>query len=238
MKFYSNSQKESRIKKVITLAVFLTFFSGTPARADLFGGDVAVLMQILAESIKQYYQLKQMIDQGQESIDYLRWLNAGIDNSIGLMESLPIKDEKVLAELKEFRRATEKVESLYGKVPRSPEEALQLLQDQTVAESLRMATDFKDYSEKQERNSELIAMQARQASPKGAARMQAETSAQILRSLAQLIRLNTQTLKLQSEQLAMSNKASKESVGNFQRVSRDFGNGFANFKPEMGLVRF
>ncbi len=218
--------------------VFLTFFSGTPARADLFGGDVAVLMQILAESIKQYHQLKEIIGHGRESMDYLRRLNAGIDNSIGLLESLPIKDEKILAELKEFRRATEKVEALYGKVPRSPEEALQLLQDQTVAESLRMANDFKDYSERQERNSELIAVQARQASPRGAARIQAEMSAQILRSLAQLIRLNTQTLKLQSEQLALNNKTSKESVANYQRVSRDLGSGFSGFKPEMGLVRF
>jgi hypothetical protein len=171
-------------------------------------------------------------------MDYLRWLNAGIDNSIGLLESLPIRDEKVLAELREFKRATQKIESLYGRVPKSPEEALQLLQDQTVAESLRMATDFKDFSEKQERNSELISMQARNASPKGAARMQAETSAQILKSLAQLIRLNTQTLKLQSEQLALNNKASKESVANYQRVTRDLGGGFSNFKPEMGLVRF
>jgi hypothetical protein len=223
---------------VIPLVVFLTFFSARPARADLFGGDVAVLVQILAESIKQYYQLKQLIGQGQESMDYLRWLNAGIDNSIGLLESLPIKDEKVLADLKEFKRAMQRVESLYGQVPKSPEEALQLLQDQTVAESLRMAADFKDYSEKQERNSELIAIQAREASPRGAARMQAETSAQILRSLAQLIRLNTQTLKLQSEQLALNNKASKESVANYQRVTRDLGSGFSNFKPEMGLVRF
>ena len=28
--------------------------------------------------------------------DYLRAINAGIDNSIGLLDSLPIKDEKVL----------------------------------------------------------------------------------------------------------------------------------------------
>ncbi len=215
----------------------MTFFSGT-ARADLWGGDVAVLVQILAENLRRYQQLKSMIEQGKDQIDYLRWLNAGIDNSIGLLESLPIKDEKVLADLREFKRAAEKVESLYGRVPKSPEEALQLLQDQTVAESLRMATSFKDYSEKQERNSELIAAQARQASPRGAVRMQAEMSAEILKSLAQLIRLNTQSLKLQSEQLALTNKTSKDSVANYQRVNQNFGSKFSTFKPEMDLVRF
>src|SRR5207253_1168515 len=131
---------------------------------------------------------------------YLRWINQGLDNSIGLLGSLPIKDEKILADLREFRTAMGKVEGLYGQVPKSPEEALQLLHDQTVAESLRMANSFKEYSETQEKNSELIAIEAREASPKGAARMQAEMSAEILKSLSQLIRVNTQMLKLQSEE--------------------------------------
>lgn len=207
-------------------------------RADVFGGDVAVLLQILEENIRHFYQLQQMIQQGRDADSYLRWINTGLENSIGLLDSLPIKDEKVLADLKDFRNALQKVETLYGHVPKSPEEALQVLHDQTVAESLRMATDFKTYSEAQEKNSKVIAAQARDASPKGAARMQAETSAEILRSLSQLIRLNTQMLKLQSEQLAMSNKESKEGVARFQKVNHDLGSGFANFKPKMNLVRF
>lgn len=217
-----------------------TFISLTsrPARADLFGGDVGVLMQILQENIRHYYQLQEMIKQGQNADSYLRWINRGLDNSIGLLQSLPIKDEKVLSELKEFRQAMGKVSTLYGQVPRSPEEALQLLHDQTVAESLRMATSFKAYSETQEMNSNLARIQARDASPKGAARMQVEMSADILKSLSQLIRLNTQMLKLQSEQLAINNKSSKEGVANFQKVSRDLGSGFSNFKPDMKLTRF
>jgi len=202
------------------------------ARADIWGGDVAVLMQILQENIRHYYQLQQMIGQGRDSDRYLRWINAGLDNSIGLLQSLPIKDEMVLADLREFRQAMRKVEGLYGKIPRSPEEALQLLHDQTVAESLRMANDFKIYSENQERNADVIAVNARDASPKGAARMQAETSAQVLKSLAQLIRLNTQMLKLQSEQLAVNNKSSKEGVANFQcRISSICARRFPDLVP-------
>ncbi len=208
------------------------------ARADIWGGDVAVLMQILSENIRRYYQLQQMIQQGRDADQYLRWINAGIDNSIGILQSLPIKDEKVLADLREFKAALGKIEHLYGRVPKSPEDALQILHDQTVAESLRMANDFKEYSVAQEKNSELIALQARDASPKGAVRMQTETSAQILKSLSQLIRLNTQMLKLQSEQLAFANKQSKDGVTNFQKVSRDLGSGFSNFNPDMKLVRF
>jgi hypothetical protein len=208
------------------------------AKADMFGGDVAVLMQILQESIQQYMQLQQMLQTAKGADQYMRLINAGLDNSIGLMQSLPIKDESVLADLREYRSAITKIESLYGPVPTSPMANLQLLQDQTVAESLRMANSFKDYSDAQEKNSEIIAMQARDASPKGAARMQAEASADILKSLSQLIRLNTQMLKLQSEQLALNNKASKDGVATFQKVNGDLGSGFANFNPDMNLTRF
>lgn len=218
----------------ISLALFFPNY----AKADIWGGDVAVLMQILQENIRHYYQLQQMIKQGSDADHYLRWINAGLDNSIGLLQSLPIKDERILGDLREFRAAMGKVEGLYGHIPRSPEEALQTLHDQSVAESFRMANDFKVYSDNQERNADAIAADARNASPKGAARMQAETSAQILKSLSQLIRLNTQMLKLQSEQLAMNNKTSKEGVANYQKLSRDLGSGFSNFNPDMKLTRF
>jgi hypothetical protein len=218
--------------------VILLALIGPPARADLFGGDVAVLMQILTENIKHYYQLQQMIGQGRDQADFLRQLNAGIENSIGILQSLPVKDEKILADLREFQGALRSVTDIYGVVPRSQETMMQALHDQTIAESLRMVNTFKEYSETQEQNSILIAAQSREASPKGAARMQAETSAQILRSLSQLIRLNTQMLKLQSEQFGMTNKAGKESVGNFQKLNHDFGKSFQGLKSDMGLVRF
>ena len=208
------------------------------ARADIWGGDVAVLLQILAEQIKQYYQLKSIIENGKDQMGFLRTLNSGLDNSMGLLNSLPIKDEKVLADVREFRAAMQKVALLYGQIPKSPDESMHSVQDQTVAESLRMANSFKEFSEAQERNSEIIAIQARQASPKGAARMQAETSAEILRSLSQLLRLNTQMLKLQSESLAMSNRNAKQGVASFQKVNEDLGKGFSSFNPDMGLVRF
>lgn len=204
----------------------------------MFGGDVAVLSQILAESIKQYYQLKEIIGQGRDQLEFLQDLNAGIENSVGILNSLPVKDEKILGELREFQGALRSVTSVYGVIPKSQESLMQTLHDQTIAESLRMVNTFKDFSDSQERNSISIAAQSREASPKGAARMQAETSAQILQSLAQLIRLNTQLLKLQSEQFGMSNKAGKDSVGNFQKINTDLGKSFQGFKSDMGLPQF
>jgi hypothetical protein len=220
------------------LMVTIIVFTGRPARADLFGGDVAVLVQILAESIKQYYQLKELIGRGKSTEEFLRLVNSGIDNSMGLLLSLPVKDEGLLSDLESFKQALSTIENIYGGIPKSKEQVLHLLNDQTVAESLRMANSFKKFSADQEENSARIAVQSRQASPKGAARMQAETSAQILRSLSQLIRVNTQMLKLQSEQFALQNKHGKTDVASYQRVNDGLSNGFKNFKLDMNLGKF
>lgn len=204
----------------------------------MFGEETAVLIKILAENIKHYQQLQMMIQQGRDSEQYLRWINSGLENSIGLLQVLPVRDEKILAELQTFKAAVDKVTLLYGKVPKSKLEVMQLLNDQTVAESIRMANAFKEYSDQQEKNSVNILIQSRQASPKGAARMQAEASGQILNSLSQLIRLNTQMLKLQSEQLAMQNKHGKDQVSAYQRFDSDMSSGFQNFKLDTNLSKF
>lgn len=208
------------------------------ARASIFGEETAVLVQILAENIKHYQQLQMMIHQGESADQYLRWVNAGLENSIGLLQALPVKDERVLADLYNFKAAVDKISLLYGQVPKSKLQAMQTLNDQTVAESIRMANSFKDYSDQQEQNSVKILVQSREASPKGAARMQAEASGQILNSLSQLIRLNTQMLKLQSEQLAMQNKQGKDQVASYERFNSDLSHGFQNFKLDTTLSRF
>ncbi len=218
--------------------LFSIMSSSQPARADFWGGDLPILMEILAQNIKHYYQFQQMIGQAKSTEDYLRLVNSGLDNSMGLLSSLPVKDEGIMADLENFKQALGTIENIYGRIPKSKEQALHLLNDQTVAESIRMANSFKKYSQEQEENSVRIAIQSRQASPKGAARMQAETSAQILRSISQLIRLNTQMLKLQSEQFAMQNKTGKSEVASFMRVNDGLSNGFKNFKLDMSLGKF
>ena len=217
--------------------IFMMIQSG-PVKADFFGGDIPLLLQILAENIKHYYQFQQMIGQARSTEDYLRLVNAGLDNSMGLLTTLPVRDERILADLHNFKQALGTVENIYGNIPRSKEQVLHLLNDQTVAESISMANSFKRYSEEQEQNSVRIAIQSRQASPKGAARMQAETSAQILGSLSQLIRLNTQMLKMQSEQFAMLNKGSKNEAASFIKVNDGLSNGFKNFRPDISLEKF
>ena len=240
MRFRIFKNQVCRFKKLFAVIFIVVSFSTTSSAFTDGSGwvQVAYLAKILIENIKHYYQIKSLIDQAHEQNDYIRLINSGLDNSIAMLETLPVKDEKILAELRDFRSAVGKVSEIYGNSPKSQEQAMQSLHDQTIAESFEMVNSFKQFSSQQEENSMRIVIQSRDASPKGAMRMQAEMSAEILNSLSQLIRLDTQMLKLQSEQFGMANKLGKQNVANFQKVNVDLGNSFRGFSPDMKFEKF
>ncbi|MCH2534432.1 MAG: hypothetical protein MK008_08335 [Bdellovibrionales bacterium] len=224
----------------IVLSLSFPFHSARAFWGDGGAGwaQIPYLVKILAENIKRYQQLRMMIDQAQNHDQYFRLINQGLENSIGLVNSLPIKDEEILADLRNFQNAVKTIEEVYGKIPQSEEAVLQLLHDQSVAESLKMVNVTKDYSKKQEENAHRISIQSRQASPKGAARMTAETNAQILHTLNQLLRINGQMLKLQSETLAMNNKQGKDSVHSHKKVKTDMTSSLTGFRGDFSFPKF
>ena len=196
------------------------------------------LIKILGENIKRYQQLRSMLKDAKQHRKWLKNIHEGLENANNLLESMPVKDEKILSQLRSFSKSIETIENIYGAVPKSKEEVVHRLHDNTVAESLRMIHDFQKFAEKQESNSVVLASNSRAASPKGAARIAATTNAEILSSLSQLIRLNSQMLKLQGEQLAYTNKRGKSDVNSYQKINTDLETGFQNFKSDQRLPRF
>lgn len=196
------------------------------------------IVKILYEAYKRYTQLNEMIAYAKGNQDFLRILHAGIDNLDGLIATMPIQDEKLLGDLRTFKEAVNKIENLYGAVPQSKEAGIQLLHDQTVAESIKLMNESKTYAEQQEKNATKIIAESRGASPKGAARINAQVSAEILHTLNQLLKINGQMLKLQSENLAASNKSEKDSVRHFQKIHSDIGSSIQNYQANLNFPRF
>ncbi len=222
--------------------VLLLFLLPAPVFSFSDGGagwaQIPYLIKVLAENYKRYKQLKIMLEQAKQSDNYFRTVHQGLENVTGLLNSLPISDQGVLKDLRTFNGSLNKIAKIYGSVPRSPEAALHRLHDQTAAESLQMVNSFKDYSRAQESNSQSLKIQSQSASPKGAARATAVSNAMILESVNQLIRLQSQSLKMQSEQLAMLNKQDKRKIAAYQEVDRGIGDAFKNFKRQENLVKF
>ena len=235
--------KTAMLHRRIWVALIFSLFLSRPSLAFIGDGgagwaQLPYLIKILQENYSRYQQLRTMINTTRDHRRWLKEVHQGLENVSTLMESLPIKDEKILSQLRTFSKSVQTIEQIYGKIPRSKEEAVQRLHDNTVAESMRMIHDFQKYAEKQEANSVRIKSDSQMASPKGAARMAATTNAEILKSLSQLIRLNSQMLKLQGEELAYANKSGKTQVSSFQDVSQSLQGSFKNFEPNMKLPKF
>ena len=228
--------------KIFTVMLSLLIVS-VPAHGFLGDGgsgwaQIPYLAKVLAENLKRYKQLKTMLERAKKSDNYFRAIHEGLEDITGLSKSLAVSDHGVLADLEDFNKTLEIVTEVYGKIPESPEAVLHSLHDRTAAESLQMVNSFKSYSEVQEENSQTLKTQSQTASPKGAARATAVSNAMILESVNQLIRLQSQSLKLQSEQLAMLNKQDKQKVIAYQEVNKDLSNAFKSIKRQENLVRF
>ena len=182
--------------------------------------ETPYLIQILSENLKRYHQLREVIEHGENTQHLLGVLNEGIDNATGLLLSMPIKAKNDLARLVE----------IYSEVPIGWESSLYSLHDATVYQGIGMANASRDYVRQLENNARRVFKQAQVASLRGAQRMTAQTSAQILHALNQLIRINSQILRLQSERMASENKEGKDSARHFDKVNRDMGAVFKQFK--------
>ena len=208
----------------------------------LFGADAAAmipyLIKIIAEAVKQYEQLKQIYNTTNEYKNLLDRYHQGINDALRLLEHLPIKDENILGTIKGFREAISKIEEVYGSVPNSSESEMLKLHDDSVAESIRLLDQLKEYAANQEKNANRALEYAKDASPKGAAKVSVEMSAAILHTLNQILRVNGQMLKIQSEALAFSNKGGKDAVLHFNQINRDMGKSLKNFNGDFKTPRF
>ena len=130
------------------------------------------------------------------------------------------------------------LEELYGVVQQGPDAEMYRLHDNTVAESIKLINDLKNYAFKQEQNAETALFRANKLSPKGAARMNVAANSQVLHAVTQLIRINGQILKMQSEDFASQNKRGKDSAGHFLRANRAMENLSIKQRIKNRLPRF
>lgn len=212
-----------------------------PINSFAFGDSfvlIPYLVKQLAQMYQQYAQLLHLVRNGQASLDYLRWINSGLDDISGIVATLPIKDERILEDIRSLQKGIKQIDDLYGRIPKSAAAPMQLLHDQTIAESFKMTNNAKEYAASQEANANQAFDLAEKMSPKGAIRLTAATEAQILHTMTQLLKVNGQLLKLQSEQFAMANMQSKDSVSHFNQVNGDVRKSLSSFSGDMNLPRF
>ena len=211
------------------MKIIAFFLVGIVKAYALSAINTPYLIQILLENVKRYEQLREVIRHGENTEELLRVLNEGINNASGLLESLPI-DNKDLESLAHYQDSLRDIEKNYGSIPKGKEAPLFHRHDKTASEGIEMAKSSKGYAKRQEHNAESVFQQAPRASMVGAQRMTAQTSAQILHVLNQLLRVNSQILKMQSERFAGETKEGKDSTRHFNRFNKDLEQAFKKFE--------
>jgi hypothetical protein len=181
----------------------------------MFGGDVAVLIQILAQAMEQLVQLKQIFSTGQDTLGLLNDINSGIRNGLSLIQIInPKFNPGLYGNLAQADQVLRMIQDLYGKIPETADARLQANQDQSVAESLAMHGSLYAYADQVDAESQRMLAHAQVVSPQGAGKLQAQSLAVLIGVTTQVLRTNSAMLKLMAENMALSNR--KEKLGSEQ----------------------
>lgn len=184
------------------------------SRADLFGGDVAVLTQILLQTIKQLYELQRIVQSGQDTLNLVRDINRGINDSLRVVDTLgPYIDPGLYKDLKKMEDLVRHIQGAYGVVVDSPDKVPQEDTDRVVEEAITLNNSLYDYTKELDQVGETIKKYSHEVSPGGAQKLTAQSLGIMVQVMNQQLRATATGLKIQAQALAMQNKKEKQETG-------------------------
>ncbi len=201
------------MKKLISILIAASLVVSTPAKADMFGGDLIYLAQILANAIKQLTELKNLVETGEDQLNLMREINRGINDSLNLARIInPNIDPGIYKDWQNVGDALVKLQSIYGIVTNSPDSKVYSDTDQNVAEAVTLNNDIYKYTQNIDELGEAIKDFSHDVSPGGAQKLTAQTLGVMLQVMNQSLRTQATGLKLQAQTMAVQNKKEKDST--------------------------
>ncbi len=225
----------ARILFMVTFLMPVSFH----ARGDMFGGDVAVLMQILQQTIQQLEQLRMILESGKDTLGLLQDINRGINDSLRMAETFGLRvDPGLYRDLNQVDRAVSAIEQIYGAAVDSNEATVQRNTDQTVAEAISFNNDLNEYAKNLDRVGEQIKTYSHAVSPGGAAKLTAQSLGVMIHIMNQQMRATGQGLKLQAQALAIQNKKEKDETAQYLKEGAVLRQQMALTNPSFEVPRF
>lgn len=209
------------------------------AKADLFGGDVAVLTQILAQAIQQLMTLKDILGAGQDTLNLIQEINRGINDSLILLKRIdPNLDPGLYKDWENVSDAIRRIQELYGGVINSQEAKIQKDADQSVAEAVSFNNDFYKWSSQLDELGEQIKSYSHSVSPGGAQKLTAQALGIIIQVMNQNLRAQATSLKLQAQTMAIENRKEKEATKEIMATSGALKQAMKSEKAAYHIPRF
>ena len=223
-------------KKILIALMCLTLTIPRPARADMFGGDVVVLLKILAQSIQQLYELRQILGTGKDTLTLMRDINRGIREGLAIIRIInPKFNPGLYGSLETADQVQRAIEDLYGVIPQTSEYRLQEAQDRSVAESIAMNGTLFQYADSVDIEAKRIIGHAQNVNPQGAAKLTAESLAVLIGVTTQVLRTNSMMLKMMGQNMALSNRKEKLQSSQFKAQYEGISNALGSTPKTLQL---
>lgn len=224
-------------------SIILTFFlfSSFPQVAFGFGNpaDTLALVKLLANSIEQLIRMKQIVDNGKKNIEMIQDLNGGISAALGMLKSAyPEIGDVLYQDWSSVDQAMKEMERLYGKAQKSEEREIFTHLDRGIVEAILLHNKNKSHASSIDEIGERIKNQSMGASPKGAARLTAQSLGVLLHVENQNLRAQSASLKLQAQQMAYEAKKEKDSLNFFIESSNVLKSALKEDKEHFTTPRF
>lgn len=188
-----------------------------PSRADMWGADIPILLQILANALQQLVQLQKILGTGSDTLDLLKDINRGIREGLAIIQIVnPRFNPGLYGDLETSDRVLAIIQDLYGKIPQTGDARLQEAQDRSVSESIAMNGTLFRFADQADDESKRIIAHARNVSPQGAAKLQAQSLAVLIGVTTQVLRTNSMMLKMMGENMALQNRKEKVQSAQFR----------------------
>jgi hypothetical protein len=209
-------QQGEFLKKLASALALTMFLQSTVVHADMFGGDVAVLVQILANALEQLAQLKQLLQTGDDTLDLIRDINRGINDSLSLARTIsPNSDPGLYKDWQSIQGALAGLQGIYGAASPSIDQRVYQDTDQNIAEAVQLNNSIYNYANEIDQIGEAVKQVSHSVSPGGAQKLTAETLGVMLHVMNQNLRTQATGLKLQAQAMAVQNKKDKDSTRGF-----------------------
>lgn len=223
-------------KKILAVFICFTLILPKPAKADMFGGDVAVLLKILAQSIQQLYELRQIVGTGKDTLSLMREINQGIRNGLRIIQIFnPKFNPGIYGSLETADQVQRAIEELYGVIPQTSEYRLQEAQDRAVSESIVMNGTLFQYADSVDVETKRIIAHAQDVSPQGAGKLTAESIAILIGVTTQVLRTNSMMLKMMGQNMALTNRKEKLQATQFKTQYEGISSALGSLPKETKL---
>lgn len=227
------------MKKIIAFILAFQLSYLPAARADMFGGDVVVLVQILANAVQQLAQLQNLLNNGKDSLNLMKDINRGINDSLNLIRTIsPNNDPGLYKDWEKVSDALSKIENIYGIVIDSNDSRVQKDTDQSIAEAVSLNNSIYKYTKMIDEVGELIKSQSHSVSPGGAAKLTAQSLGVMLNLQNEMLRTQATGLKLQAQTLALQNRKDKDRTRQMVAGADNINSALAGAQPQFKLPRF